>query len=120
MTCERFLTLGAASSVSRPTRGPERQRRAAEVQVEPAGDLGVLALGDPVVEREDVVLLGLALEDLLELAQPVGVLGGEVARLAPVGGVVVELPDVLVERALGVSTISHGTPWRVTAVQPSW
>ena len=47
-----------------------------------------------------MVLLGLALEHLLQLAQPVGVLVGEVAGLAPVVGVVVELPDVLVEGAL--------------------
>ena len=91
------------------------------MQVEPAGHLGVLALGDPVVEREHVVLLGLALEDLLQLAQLLGVLGGQVAGLAPVVGVVVELPDVLVEGPLRRRpTISHGMPWRVTAVQPSW
>ena len=50
----------------------------------------------------------------------VGVLGGQVVGLGPVGGRVVELPDVVVEgRHLGRPGPT-ACEWRVTAVQPLW
>ena len=88
------------------------------MQVEPAGDVGVLALGDPVVEGEHVVAsrpprwkTSCSSRSLL------GVLLGEVVAWLQSSGVVVELPDVLVEGALGVldhlpgdAVAGHGRP----------
>ena len=51
-----------------------------------------------VGERVDVVPAGFTVEDGLQLGECLGVLGGQVGGVAEVGGHVVELPDVLVER----------------------
>ena len=53
----------------------------AVVQVVATGELGVLALGDPVVEREDVVLLGLLVEERLQPGQSFGIVRRDVAGL---------------------------------------
>ena len=120
MTCERFLTFGAVSSVSRPTRGPkdsvERPRCRSSRPATSGFSRSVTRSSSGRAWN-----LRLPLEHLPQVAQPLGVPLGDVARLAPVLGVVVQLPDVLVERPPGGRpTISQGTPWRVTAVQPSW
>ena len=60
--------------------------------------LGGQQCEDVVGERVDVVLAGFAVEDGLEFGEFLGVLGGQVGGVAEVGGHVVELPDVLVER----------------------
>ncbi|CAB4713163.1 unannotated protein [freshwater metagenome] len=61
-------------------------------------ELGDQPLQEAVVERQDVVLLRLGEEERLQLGQPLGVIGGDVAGLGPVRRGVVELPAVLVER----------------------
>ena len=92
-----FLMLTTLFSDSRPMPG----KNSWEVPVDegrPPGQVGVEALAAAVVERQHVVLHRLDEPQPLELGQPLGLLGGEVARLAEVaGGAVVELPDVVVE-----------------------
>ena len=74
-----------------------------------AADLGQHALEGAVVERQHVVAGGLDEEEPLQLVQLLGVLLGEVAGLGPVGGAVVELPDVVVE---GDADVAGGLPRR--------
>ena len=97
----------------------EEQLRVALDELRPAGEVGVEALDAAVVERQHVVLARLLEPELLELRELLRHLGREVARLAPVGARVVELPDVVLERRQRAA-ITQGVEWRVTAVQPSW
>ncbi|WP_157417491.1 hypothetical protein [Nocardioides sp. Iso805N] len=62
------------------------------------GDLRVGALGEPVVEWEDVVLRSLDQPEPLEFVKALRLLGGQVTSLGPVRTAAVELPDVVVER----------------------
>ena len=62
-----------------------------------AVELGQQPLQEAVVEGQHVVLLGLDQEERLQLGEPLGVQVRHVACLGPVGGGVVELPDVVVE-----------------------
>jgi len=60
--------------------------------------LGVAALGEPVIERQDVVLHGFNQPELLQLVQHVGLFLRQISRLAPILRRVVQLPHVVVER----------------------
>ena len=75
----------------------EQELRGAGDELGAAGELGVEPFVAPVVEREHVVLAGLDEEQALQLAELVGLLGGEVVGLGPVVGAV-QLPHVVVER----------------------
>ena len=99
--------------------GIDRERLAPAQQVGPAGDGRVEALGAAVVDRQHVVALGLLQEDRLQLLELLGILRGEVVRLAEVLVDVVELPHVVLQRRES-ATISHGIECRVQATQPSW
>ena len=89
-----------------------QHRTARDVRVEP--------LDAPVVEGQHVVLDRLDEPEALKVPELVRVLGGEVVGLGPVGGGVVELPDVVVEGGQLRPEQSHGMLCRVTAVQPLW
>ena len=74
----------------------------------PSGDVRVEPLDAPVVEGKHVVLDGLDQPQTLQVLELVRMLGREVMRLGPVGGRVVELPDVVVEgREFGTEVPGH-------------
>jgi hypothetical protein len=79
-------------------------------------DVGVHPFPHPIVEREHVVAGGLEEEQLLQLGEFVGLLGGEVVGLGPVAGAVVQLPHVVGVLDLG----DPGRPWGavLTSVPP--
>ena len=95
--CDRFLTFGVAL-LGEPTRARTEGHRGPPVeQVETAGELRVLALGHPVVEREHLVPAGLDVEEL-----PAALRAATGCRRRGRGpgtspGRVVELPHVVVE-----------------------
>ncbi len=60
---------------------------------------------DPVVEREDLVALGFVPPPRDQRGDPFRVLRGEVRGLGQVLGDVVQLPDVVVERRVGVQAV---------------
>ena len=64
----------------------------------PARGGGVQPLHPPVVDGQHLVASRLLEEEPLELGEPLGLLGRQVAGLAPVGRRVVQLPDVVLER----------------------
>src|SRR3954447_3071083 len=72
-----------------------------------ADELGIEPLDAPIVEREHVVFAGLFEPQFLQLRQLLRHLGGEIVRLAPVGGRVVQLPDVVRERWQGFEHPRH-------------
>ena len=76
----------------------EQQLRAPGDQLGPSGQHGQEALHPTVVQGQGAVLDRLDEEEALEVAELVGVLGGQVPGLGPVGGGVVELPGVVVQR----------------------
>ena len=98
--------------------GIDGERLAPAEQVGPSGDGGVEALGAAIVDRQHVVALGLLQEDRLELLELLGILRGEVVRLAEVLVDVVELPHVVLQRR-DSGAMSHGIECRVQATQPS-
>ena len=101
-----------------PPHAAEEHLRVAAHELRPPGEVGVEPLDAAVVEREDVVLRRLDQEEPLQLAELVGLVGGEVVRLRPVVRAV-QLPDVVVESGASRSPPT-GVLCRVTAVQPSW
>ena len=92
------LVLDVDHAVLRqPAHAAEQHLGVALDELGAAGEVGVEPLELAVVQREDVVLAGLDQEQPLQVAQPVGMLGGHVVGLGPVVGGV-QLPDVVVER----------------------
>ena len=86
-------------ALAQPVHAAEQQLRLALDELRPAGEVRVEALEQAAVEREHVVLDRFDQEQPLKLVQFLRMRLGEVLRLAPVGVGVVELPDILVERA---------------------
>ena len=95
--CTPF-TLMKAFSIMPDHAGIDGERLAPAQQVGPSGDGRVEALGAAIVDRQHVVALGLLQEDRLELLELLGILRGEVVRLAEVLVHVVELPHVVLQR----------------------
>jgi hypothetical protein len=94
--CDLFFVLIAVFSESRRIRGRgagvwtlHHQRATRDVRVD--------ALGFPVVERKDVVLGRLEVEQALQLGDLFGHLLREIVGLRPILGRVVELPDVVAQ-----------------------
>ena len=94
--CDLFLVFTIELSVSRPM-PPNRICRVALDQLRPAGDLGIGALGKAVVQGQHVVLDRLDQPQPLQFVQLLRILLRQILRLGPVGGGVVQLPDVVVE-----------------------
>jgi hypothetical protein len=82
-------------ALGQPPHAAEQQLGVALDEGRTAGQVGVEALADPVVQRQHPVPGRLDQPEALELVELVGVLLGEVAGLGPVSGGVVQLPDVV-------------------------
>ena len=115
--CDLFLRLSTAFSDRRLMPG-KRICVVALDQDRPSGEIGIHALGNAIVEREDVVARRLNQPQPLQLVQLLRHLLRQIVRLAPVLGRVVQLPDIVVERGVFSPTSSHGVLCRVTAVHP--
>jgi hypothetical protein len=90
------LVLGVDDAVfAEASHATEEQLRLSLHELRAADELRVEALDATIVQREHVVLAGLLEPELLQLAQLLRHLGGEIVRLAPVRSRVVELPDVV-------------------------
>ena len=76
------------------------------------------AINEAVIERIDIVLPCLLVEESLHLLQLRRVRRSHIVRLREIPGNVVELPPVLIEGVEPLST--HGTSCRAAAIQPSW
>ncbi len=80
MVCDLFLTLMKVFSIMPVIPSYTRQLLAPAHQVGPARDLRIQALDTPVVQRQDVVLLGFHEEQLLKLLELGGVLCGQIVE----------------------------------------
>ena len=89
---------------------PKRIWRLALDQLRPAGEIRVEALERPIVERQHAVLRRLDDEETLQFGELLRVLLRQVLRLRPVGVGVVQLPHVVVERALVGADPRHAVP----------
>jgi hypothetical protein len=99
---------------------PEQELRVAFDRRRSPGQFGIEPFADSVVEWQDPVASGLHQPQALELVELVRVIFRQVTSLAPVGGRVVELPDVVVERRCLLSDQDPRALCLVTAVQPLW
>ena len=101
-----------------PPHPAEQHLAGAADELRAPGEVRVEALDAAVVEWQDVVLRRLDQEQPLQLAQ-----ASRAARprgRAPVSSRPGRRAPTRRPRGAGVSAISHGVLWRVTAVQPLW